>query len=582
MVTLDGSQSSDVDGDPLLFTWSFTQVPSGSHATLSDPTAVHPAFVADKEGAYVVQLIVNDGFGTSAPATVTITTQNTRPVANAGANQTVFAGTTVTLDGSQSSDVDGDPLTFRWTLTTVPTGSTATLVPPTAVHPTFGVDKAGTYVAQLIVNDGTLDSLPATVTITTQNSRPVANAGASQTVVVDTTVTLDGSASSDVDGDPLTFRWALSTVPTGSTATLATPMTVHPTFTVDKPGTYVAQLIVNDGTLDSLPATVTITTQNSRPVANVGPAQTIFVGTTVTLDGSASSDVDSDPLTYRWALTTATAGSLAMLSAPTTVHPTFVVDKPGTYVVQLIVNDGVLDSLPATVTITTQNSRPVANAGAPQTVVAGTTVPLDGSASSDVDGDPLTFRWALTTVPTGSAATLVNPTAVHPTFAADKAGTYVAQLIVNDGALDSAPVTVTITATAPPPPPINTSQITLSGITNGLVTVTGTPGAGTTGTTVTLTNIRTGQQVTGTVQANGSFILQIAAQGGDTLSLIVTDATGLSSSATTMTVGSGLPPRSSHCGAAPGPQCGDQFGRGHRLPLYGQHADPDRGSPGDD
>src|SRR5207244_13653695 len=60
-----------------------------------------------------------------------------------------FVGTTVTLDGSQSSDVDGDPLTYRWALTVVPAGSAATLSDPTTVHPTFVVDQGGTYVAQL-------------------------------------------------------------------------------------------------------------------------------------------------------------------------------------------------------------------------------------------------------------------------------------------------------------------------------------------------------------------------------------------------------------------------------------------------
>jgi hypothetical protein len=497
-VTLDGSGSTDADGDPLQYRWSFVVRPTGSHATLSNPTLVHPTFVADRPGTYIVQLIVNDGKVNSVPDTVTITTSNTLPVANAGLDQTIAVGATVTLDGSQSSDVDGDPLLFTWSFTQVPSGSHATLSDPAAVHPAFVADKEGTYVVQLIVNDGFGKSAPATVTITTQNSRPVANAGPAQTVFVGTTVTLDGSASSDVDGDPLTFRWALSTTPVESLTTLSDRTAVRPTFVLDKAGTYVAQLIVNDGPLDSLPATVTIATQNSRPVATAGPAQTVFVGTTVTLDGSASRDVDGDSLTFRWALITAPTGSTATLSDPTAVHPTFVVDKAGTYVAQLIVNDGTLDSVPTTVMITTQNSRPVANAGAPQTVVVGTTVPLDGSASRDVDGDPLTFRWALTTVPSGSVATLSHPDAVAPAFVADQAGTYVAQLIVNDGTLDSAPVTVTITANAPLPP-LNTGQLTLSGITNGLVTVTGTPGAGIAGTTVTLTNTRTGQKVTGTV-----------------------------------------------------------------------------------
>jgi hypothetical protein len=63
------------------------------------------------------------------------------------------------------------------------------------------------------------------------------------------------------------------------------------------PGTYVAQLIVNDGTFDSPPDTVIIATRKIAPVANAGPSRTVGVDSTVVLDGSASFDADRDELT---------------------------------------------------------------------------------------------------------------------------------------------------------------------------------------------------------------------------------------------------------------------------------------------
>src|SRR6185295_628443 len=127
--------------------------------------------------SYLIQLLVNDGFTNSAADTMTITTTNSPPVANAGPDQTVNVGNTVNLNGSASSDVDGNPLTFAWSLTTRPAGSAAVLSNPTAVMPTFVADVAGQYIAQLLVNDGTVNSAADTVTINTGNSPPVANAG---------------------------------------------------------------------------------------------------------------------------------------------------------------------------------------------------------------------------------------------------------------------------------------------------------------------------------------------------------------------------------------------------------------------
>ena len=289
-VFLNGSGSSDVDGDALTYSWSWISRPAGSTAALSDPAVVNPTFVTDRPGTYVAQLIVNDGTVDSTPDTVTIVTLNSPPVANAGPGQSVPAMSTVFLNGSGSSDVDGDALTYSWSLIGHPMGSTATLSDSTVVNPTFVADQPGTYVAQLIVNDGTVDSAPDTVTITTLNAPPVANAGPDQAVAVASTVFLDGRTSSDVDGDALTYSWSWISRPAGSTAALSNPAAVNPTFVADRPGTYVAQLIVNDGTVDSVPDTVTIVTLNSPPVANAGPDQSAFVTFGVSLDGGASSE----------------------------------------------------------------------------------------------------------------------------------------------------------------------------------------------------------------------------------------------------------------------------------------------------
>lgn len=380
---------------------------------------------------------------------------NTAPLANAGPDQTVKVGDTVTLDGSASSDADSDPLTYTWSFFSLPAGTSATLSDIHAVKPSFVVDKPGFYTVQLIVNDGTVDSAADFVNINTENSPPTADAGPDQTVTAGQSVTLDGSGSTDVDGDALTYTWSLTTKPTGSTATLSNQSAVMPTFVADLEGSYKAQLVVNDGVTDSAPNTVTITagTGNTPPIANAGPDQIALIGTSVMLDGNSSTDVDGDPLTYSWSLITKPAGSTATLSDPNAVSPIFDVDMPGTYVAQLIVNDGTVDSPPDTVTITTEgNTLPVADAGPDQSVTVGSNVMLDGGASHDADGDLLTYSWSFISTPMGSAASLSDSSGTKPTFVADLAGMYVVQLIVNDGTADSAPNTVKIDAQNQEPP----------------------------------------------------------------------------------------------------------------------------------
>ena len=85
----------------------------------------------------------------SAPDTVTAAA-NVPPVADAGSDQTVLVTDAVMLDGSGSSDADGDELTFSWSFTSLPAGSVAELSDTSAVKPWFVVDLPGDYEVELI------------------------------------------------------------------------------------------------------------------------------------------------------------------------------------------------------------------------------------------------------------------------------------------------------------------------------------------------------------------------------------------------------------------------------------------------
>lgn len=333
------------------------------------------------------------------------------PFANAGADQTALVGATVTLDGSASTDPDGNSISYLWTLTQKPANSQASLLNPGALHPSLVIDKPGTYKIGLAVNDGYFDSALSTVTINTQNSKPVANAGNAQTGKVGETLTLDGRASSDVDGDALSFHWTLSAKPQNSLATLVNTDTDSPSLTLDKPGSYAAQLIVNDGKADSAPATVTLSTINSKPVAKAGPAQSILLSTPATpvlLDGSGSTDADSDPLSFRWSLIHQPLGSQSALTDPLKPFTQFTPDFVGDYVAQLIVNDGHADSNPDTVAISVK-AAPLLNHPPQITstpVTTGTESQAYGYQITATDADNHTLAYSLATAPDGMT---INP-----------------------------------------------------------------------------------------------------------------------------------------------------------------------------
>ena len=442
-VTLDGSKSRDPEDSPLTFSWTVSSRPEGANVSL-DATSATPTFTANQSGTYKFQLVVNDGeLSSTDDVSVTATPSpnvpnNTAPTANAGDDQTTWVGEPLTLDGSGSSDPEDNPLTYQWSVVATPSDpsdgsdSNSIFSDRNVAKPSITPTMVGDYTFRLVVNDGNLDSAPSFVRVTSRqpNRRPVANAGNDQSNLLrGSTHSLSGSAS-DEDSDVLNFNW---TVVSPEGASLSNANTATPSIVVSEFGEYTIQLIVDDGKLESEPATVTLKVVNRKPVAQINHSINNNPGENkVSLDGSSSDDPEGERLTYRWELVTP-SGSAATLSNVTAEKPEFTPDLTGDYVVKLVVKDDQqLESDPTEVSIDfKQNTPPVADAGQYRPITTTGPYQLDGSGSTDVDvGDQLSYQW---TVSSPSGITIKNPSSVRPTVDVTAFGEYEVQLTVSDG-----------------------------------------------------------------------------------------------------------------------------------------------------
>ncbi|WP_165806698.1 PKD domain-containing protein [Chitinophaga parva] len=455
-VTVDGSKSTDTDGQIVTWLWQQTSGPAG--AVIATPAAKTTQVTGLLQGAYTFSLIVTDDKGAKDTATVSITVNaaaNVPPTANAGPAQAItLPANSVTVDGSGSTDPDGQIVTWLWQKVSGPAGGV--IATPGSQATAISQLAQGVYVFSLTVTDNKGATNTATVHVTVNpagNVPPTANAGSAQTITLPTnTVTVDGSKSTDTDGQIVTWLWQKVSGP--SDVVISTPGQQSTQITGLQQGTYVFALTVTDDKGGSDVATVNITVNavpNVPPTANAGTAQTITLPTSsVTLNGAGSTDTDGTIVTWQWQQTSGPAG--AVIATPGQASTQVTALQQGTYTFSLTVTDNSGASATATVTVTVNaapNVPPTADAGAAQTITLPTnTVTLDGSTSTDADGQIVTWLWKKLSGPAGG--TISTPGAKTTQVTGLEEGTYAFSLTVTDNKGATAIATVSITVKAAP------------------------------------------------------------------------------------------------------------------------------------
>jgi PKD repeat protein len=216
-VSINGDETQSVKpGVVLSLSASVTQGDSNSSAydwdwsigneTVSNTTSYD--FNKSEEGNYTVKVTVTDNSTNTAvtDSVIVIVTDgiNAEPVAKITADfKSVDVNQTVTLDGSDSSDSDGNIESYAWKKdnTTLGTNSTLSYIPTTS----------GTHTISLTVTDDGNASGSADINISatvSDNVAPIANAGADRTVDINDTVALSGSSSTDSDGSISSYKWS--------------------------------------------------------------------------------------------------------------------------------------------------------------------------------------------------------------------------------------------------------------------------------------------------------------------------------------------------------------------------------------
>ena len=362
--------ATDDDGDPL--TYLLDQGPPGM--AIDGATGVITFTPDDGQvGPHTVFIEVDDtqgGIDTQIYDLVVRPRGNQKPVAKANGPYAALAGDPIQFSSQGSFDPDGDPITVQWAFGDGETSSEA--------NPLHAYAAAGQYVATVFVQDdrGGLGTEGAKVQVDAPNRPPAAVAGPDVSLRLGETLSVDGSGSSDPDGDPLSFTWNFG----DSTPAVSGETADH---IYGSEGVFQVSLTVTDGRggMDTAEFTATVGGTNGAPIAMAQGGGFGNVGVDLTFDGTGTSDPEGDPLTFSWDF-----GDGSTTSGLLVTHR---YGTPGDYTATFTARDnhgGV-----GTATVGAHINAPPVFTTAPATSVLEDALFSYVPQASDADGDPVGF-----------------------------------------------------------------------------------------------------------------------------------------------------------------------------------------------
>ncbi|MEN9798436.1 MAG: hypothetical protein RL653_2132, partial [Pseudomonadota bacterium] len=432
---------------------------SGPAVALQGEASVAPSFVAPSvPSATVLGFRVTataGGLAAQADVDVTVQAEGT-PVADAGPDVTVAGRTAVLLRGSGSFP-DGSPVAFAWAQSA---GPAVVLAGADTATPSFvGPDLKQAAVLRFVLQVSAHGQVATdTVEVTVRaDAPPVASAGADQDVPSGARVTLVGSAV-DPDGDVPVPAWSLVSGPSvslsGSAGTVSfdTPVELGGPETIE----WRFALVASANGLTSAPDEVVVRAHqvNRVPVLEGPNALQADERTAVQLQAAAL-DPDGDALTWNWAQVGG-PDALSVTGADSPALSLVVPEVPGDVVLAFAVTAKDPEGAEAFATVRllarNVNRAPLASIRGPGSVLRGEAVLLDGTGSSDPDGEPLTWSWRQVSGTVLDGGVAVGPAWSFAAPAVEAEETLTLELTVTDPSGASATALHALVVTVPPPP----------------------------------------------------------------------------------------------------------------------------------